>query len=173
MKYRRVVGVDPGTLKAGVIVWSVELGFVVSAVHVEMDEVRSIIETQASYPGTLVAVEDIQRYAHSGAALEDAFATREMIGRVLEVCDQNDLPWVKIRRPEVGEILCGTTKAKKGDLRLACYEYFKPEIRAKTKDQYVGSKERPGPVYLCKGHKGHTWSALAVACAAYKQEEAR
>ena len=92
----------------------------------------------------------------------EVFETCVWIGRFMEALDR---PHVLVYRREVKLHLCGSMRAKDGNVRQALIDAFG------GKDKAIGKKKTPGPLY---GVSGDVWAALAVAVTyADRTEQAR
>lgn len=92
----------------------------------------------------------------------EVFETCVVIGRLLQ-------SWIgpsdRLYRSTVKLHLCGSVRAKDGNVRQALLDAFG------GKEKAVGSKKQPGPLY---GVSGDVWAALAVAVTyADRTEQAR
>jgi hypothetical protein len=96
-----------------------------------------------------VSIEMIGHYGTGMSVGKDVFHTCLLIGRMLQIAPQAKL----ILRPTVKGIICGSARAKDGNVTQA----LKDQVGQR------GTKKEPGPTY---GVKNHAWSALAVAVAA-------
>lgn len=141
---KTLIAIDPGTEKSAMLVWNGEqVGFsqIVSNTllyqHLKITETRYplVIEMMASY-GMPVG--------------REVFETVLFIGRLIEVWESKGLAVKLAYRKEIKVHICGTTKAKDGNIRQALIDRFGA----------VGTKKKPGPLY---GVSSHLWSALAVA----------
>jgi hypothetical protein len=65
-------------------------------------------------------------------------------------------------RKDVKMLLCGTTKAKDGNVRQAIMDRY-----GSTREKAIGKKKTPGPLY---GVTKDMWSALGVAITAHEME---
>lgn len=137
----RILAIDPGTSKSGVVLW--EDGKVRSSTEMAND---SVLEEIACFRGE-VAIEMIASYGMSVG--KETFETCLWIGRMIQCADEPEVTRLVYRR-EIKIYLCGTMKAKDGNIRQALIDKLGP----------VGTKKTPGPLY---GISGHLWSALAIA----------
>jgi hypothetical protein len=99
----------------------------------------------------------------------EVFETCVWIGRYIEAWRSNgldvDLPYDTLYRSIVKHHLCGSMRAKDGNVRQALIDAFG------GKEKAIGKKATPGPLY---GVSGDVWAALAVAVTyANRQEQAR
>jgi len=96
-----------------------------------------------------VSIEMIGHYGTGMSVGKDVFHTCLLIGRMIQIAPQAKL----ILRPTVKGIICGSARAKDGNVTQALKDQVGPK----------GTKKDPGPTY---GVKNHAWAALAVAVAA-------
>lgn len=81
----------------------------------------------------------------------EIFHTCVWIGRFIEAWG---LPYTLVYRRDVKLHLCGSSKAKDGNVRAALLDRFGGKGKA------LGTKKAPGPLH---GMAGDVWAALAVA----------
>lgn len=106
------------------------------------------------YPTTHVAIERIK--ARGMRLGDDTLQTCEWVGRFQQICG-GDLPCVHLcYRPEIVHwITHGAPQANDASVRRCILDYYGP-----SRDQAIGTKTRPGPLY---GVRRDVWQALAVA----------
>ena len=80
----------------------------------------------------------------------EVFETCLWIGRFTEAAEANAIPVTLAYRKDIKIALCGSAKAKDGNIRQALIDRIGPQ----------GTKKAPGPTY---GFKKDEWAALAVA----------
>lgn len=100
--------------------------------------------------GLFIACEKlvIEQVASMGmAAGESLFETCFWSGRFAQAWGR---PFARLKRHQIKMHLCGTMRAKDGNIRQALIDKFGPQ----------GTKKSPGPTY---GLSGDCWAALAVA----------
>jgi len=83
---------------------------------------------------------------------KEVFETCVWIGRFMQVWHDPDAVRLIYRR-DVKLHLCGSARAKDGNIRQALIDKLGPQ----------GTKKAPGPTY---GVKSHAWAALALAVTA-------
>ena len=99
-------------------------------------------------PTELVAViEGIQSYGMPVG--REVFDTCYQVGRLLQVCDDNDIPTHIYNRPEYSRAICGAGKVTDAVLRQALLLRF-------------GADTKGGPLHLLKGNSDKR-SAYAIA----------
>lgn len=158
-----VVAIDPGTVLSGLVVLH---GYNVVEKHVlPNDEVLDFIDTM-EYVHTImdevhtvsVAIEWVACYGMAVGA--EVFDTCRWVGRfeqMLSIANWSDPP-TYITRKEVKMHLCGSMKAKDGNVRQAIIDMYPRTGGGKIPQ--IGTKKEPGPLF---GINSHIWSALAVA----------
>jgi hypothetical protein len=98
----------------------------------------------------VLAIEAIASYGMPVGA--EVFNTCIFVGRFQQAWRNPDAVKLIYRR-DVKLFLCGSARAKDGNIRQALIDKLGP----------VGTKAAPGPLY---GVKSHAWAALAVAVTA-------
>lgn len=109
---------------------------------VDNEAVKSILESNWE----AISIEMIASYGMPVGA--EVFETCLWIGRFVQAAAPK--PVRLVYRREVKMHLCGSMKAKDGNIRQALIDKIGPQ----------GTKKNPGPTY---GISGDVWSALAVA----------
>lgn len=139
-----ILAIDPGTDQSAFIVWdgrATKTGFVPNAELLAMIRHRwDLFES--------VAVEMVACYGMPVG--REVFETCLVIGRILEICDSIPTPARLVYRRDIKLHLCGSARAKDGNVRQALID----------KHGAPGTKKQPGATY---GISGHLWAALAVA----------
>ena len=164
MPKRLVIGVDPGPLASGLIVYEVpEEGAVGRVLHTEkqasLDTVRFALDAwrrRAAQSGTpcSVAVERTQAGPPSTAVVR----TTEVVGRLWEACTARSMDCHLYYRRQVLQALgCARHGNKDSHVRNALIE-----IHGGSRQVAIGKKADPGPLY---GVSSHAWQALGVVFA--------
>lgn len=143
-----IVALDPGTFQTAIVQWEGQK--VHEAMILDNEQCLTFLRGR-SKPFTL-AVEMIASYGMSVGA--EVFQTCLHIGRIQEIAIVRSIPCHLVYRREVKMHLCGSVRAKDGNIRQALVDKFG------GKDKAIGRKATPGPLY---GVSSHLWSALAVA----------
>ena len=147
-----ILAIDPGTEQSGYVILDAD-GQVVEAGVVPNDEMKKLVYSfSATRPSWTLAIEMIE--ARGMAVGRETFETCVFIGMLLEAWDHEK---VKVYRREVKLHLCGTCRAKDGNVRCEIIS------RYGGKEKAIGKKASPGPLYRVKSH---AWAALAVAITA-------
>lgn len=149
----KILAIDPGTTESG---WCKYIDGKVAGSGVEPNvEVADMLGSWWMFGGhggreePVVAIEMVASYGMPVGA--EVFRTVWWCGRFaqewLELSKR--LPY-EVYRKDVKLNLCGSLKAKDGNIRQAIIDKLGP----------AGTKKAPGPTY---GVKSHAWAALAVA----------
>jgi hypothetical protein len=152
-----VLAIDPGSSESGVVLWD---GHAVRWAKVESnEEVLIDIANEAALKTDLLAIEMIGHYGSGLAVGKTVFDTCVWLGRFLQC-------WIERReesttrlvlRPTIKTHLCGTPRAKDGNVRTAVIDRVGPK----------GTKKSPGPTF---GVVSHSVSALALAVCVWDTE---
>jgi hypothetical protein len=142
-----ILAIDPGTIKSG---WaSYEKGRVLAHGITDNHELLKMLPSWHASGGSL-ALEMIASYGMAVGA--EVFETCVWIGRFQQAWA--DPAGVRlVYRRDVKLHLCGSARAKDGNIRQALLDKVGPQ----------GKKAQPGPTY---GIRSHEWAALGVAVTA-------
>ena len=153
-----IIAIDPGPERSGYVVFD---GTRVLACGWDTThEIRCVfdewIEGQAS-----VVFEGVESYGMAVGA--ETFETVFVTGRLYEFATncRHESAVSRIYRKAIKLHLCGSARAKDGNIRVALLDRFGGEKVAK------GTKAAPGPLY---GVSGHCWAALALAVTWWDQQ---
>lgn len=140
---KRILALDPGTTETAYVVFDGATvhakGFLPNA------DMLALIKSGDLMPYDEMAVEMIACYGMPVG--RETFQTCVWIGRFIE---RSKTPSFYVYRKDVKVHLCGTVKAKDGNVRQALID----------KHGSIGTKKNQGPLY---GFSSHLWAALAVA----------
>lgn len=136
-----VLAIDPGPERSGFILWD---GTVIECGTLDNQSLRYRLGASTLNAG-LCAIEMIASYGMPVG--KEVFETCVWIGRFVE---RYPMPVHLVYRKDVKMHLCGTPRAKDGNIRAALID----------KHGAPGTKKQKGPTY---GLSGHLWAALAVA----------
>lgn len=140
-----IIAIDPGTTESAWLVWNTSLKLLESSCIVPNDEIlRMIIKFNPTF--TVLAIEMIASYGMPVG--REVFETCVWIGRFIQAWRAED--YRLVFRKDVKLHLCGTTRAKDGNVRQALIDKYGPP----------GTKKQPGTLY---GIKSHLWAAMAIA----------
>ena len=145
-----ILSIDPGTLESGYVIFD-RANVVVSGV-LDNDEMLELVRTACADE---LAIEMVASYGMPVG--REVFETCVWIGRFIQAWRAPSKPMM-VYRKDVKLHLCGSQRAKDGNIRQALLDMLGPQ----------GTKRAPGPLY---GVKSHAWSALAVAVVAAHQLE--
>lgn len=147
------LAIDPGTTESGWV--SYDSGRISDFGKWPNHELLDLVGQDR---GDYLALEMIASYGMPVGA--EVFETCVWIGRFhqrwLDSHRHRTDP-VMVYRKEVKMHLCGTTKAKDGNIRQAIIDIYG------GKDRAIGKKATPGPLY---GVSGDVWAALGLAITA-------
>lgn len=155
-----IVAIDPGPAQSGWCIY--DDGRVRDSGVRENEQFLRVLSTMGCIDGTL-AIEMIASYGMPVG--REVFETCVWIGRFMQA-------WAfpkevrLVYRKDVKLHLCGTTKAKDGNVRQALIDLFPATGGGKTPQ--IGIKAKPGPLF---GVSTHAWPALGVAITAKHQME--
>ncbi|MFY3535487.1 hypothetical protein [Achromobacter denitrificans] len=147
-----VLGIDPGPTQTG---WCVYLPDTHRVLSCGVADNAKMLERLQTVRYSRVAMEMIASYGMPVG--REVFETCVWIGRFMQALalpESVDL----VYRKDVKMHLCGTNKAKDGNVRQAILDLF-PRTGGGATPQ-VGTKGQPGPLY---GVSTHAWPALGVA----------
>lgn len=113
-----------------------------------LDQVKAMVRAEFT-----LAIEMVASYGMPVG--KEVFETVRWIGRFQQAWHSPD-DVMLIYRKDVKMHLCGSPRAKDGNIRQALIDLIGPQ----------GTKKTPGPTY---GVKSHAWAALAVAVTAEAQ----
>jgi hypothetical protein len=142
---RPVCGIDPGPREFSWVVWD-------GARVIECGDAPNYHPGSFSTAtcGSRIAIEWIESFGM--AVGREVFETVFSIGRMATLANVRLVP-----RRDVKLHICGSPRAKDGNIRQALIDRFGP----------VGTKKAPGPLW---GISKHRWAALAVAVTAFDLE---
>lgn len=155
-----ILGIDPGTTQSG---WCwMDEGKLVRSGVMSNGQMIEAIQTYLDVADVL-AIEMVASYGM--AVGKEVFETVRWIGRMQQTWLMPD-DVMLIYRKDVKMHLCGTMKAKDGNIRQAIIDLFPATGGGKVPQ--IGVKSKPGPLY---GVSSHAWPAIAVAITARHQLE--
>ena len=148
-----VAAIDPGTEKSAIVV----LDHAGGIAHKRISDNRCMLPLLRDIGGIsgvrALAVEMVASYGMPVG--RSTFETVLWAGRFIEA---GDLPHTLVYRKDVKMHLCGSMRAKDGNIRQAIIDRY-PAEGGGTVPQ-IGTKAKPGPLH---GISSHLWAALAVA----------
>ena len=138
------IGIDPGSTESAYCIVTPEYE-VFQTGKIPNEQMIAMLKQP---PTELVAViEGIQSYGM--AVGREVFDTCYQVGRLLQVCADNDIPTHIYNRPEYSRAICGVGKVTDAVLRQALLLRF-------------GADTKGGPLQLLKGNSDKR-SAFAIA----------
>ncbi len=137
-----ILSIDPGTFDSAFVYWDAEKKEIIDKGILKNLDILTYIQ-EATYDA--LVIEAIASYGMPVG--KEVFTTCIWIGRFWQA---SHYPVHLIYRKEVKSFLCGSMKAKDGNIRQALIDLVGPQ----------GTKKAPGPTY--KVHADE-WSALALA----------
>jgi len=142
-----IIEIDPGTTESAYVAY--RGGKVLEFAKIDNDELLRMIVDKNLEPERF-AIEMIASYGMPVG--REVFETCVWIGRFMQAAGGDvDL----VYRKDVKMHLCGSTRAKDGNIRQAIMDLY-----GSTKQESIGLKKSPGPLY---GISGDVWAALGVA----------
>lgn len=149
----RILAIDPGNTMSA---WcEIEDGKPIGAAKVSNDAVLDMLRK----PTAIIEAVAIEMIASYGMPVgKEVFETCLWIGRFLEACEVRLQRTMLVYRRDVKQFHCHTARANDASIRAALIDRFGP-----GRENAVGTKRAPGPLY---GIKGDEWSALAVGLTA-------
>jgi hypothetical protein len=143
-----ILAIDPGTTQTG---YALMEGKVIISKGI-MDNGEFVNMLSANCANTL-AYEMIASYGMPVGA--EVFSTCVWIGSFIQAFGRDrSFP---VFRKDVKMHLCGTPRAKDGNVRQAIIDMYEPSGGGKIKQ--IGTKSAPGPLY---GVNTHVWPAIGV-----------
>lgn len=149
---KTIIAIDPGPLHSGVIRLE---GDSVTFVDAGMEN-RYLREWAQRYTPDVLAVEGIE--CHGMAVGKPVFETCYMVGRLQQIAEDMDQPFMLVYRSQEKMHLCHSMQAKPKNIRQALLDMFPATGGGKTPQ--VGIQSNKGPLF---GVGTHAWSALAIA----------
>jgi len=163
MKLVGTLAIDPGPTESG---WCVMLEDAVlhSGVMPNAELLMYVQRNHFRVNPTGLAIEMIASYGMPVG--KEVFETCLWIGRFVQAWHAPELVKL-VYRKDVKMHLCGTTKAKDGNVRQAIIDRYPASGGGATPQ--IGTKAKPGPLY---GVSSHAWPAIGVALTIQAQQGA-
>lgn len=162
---RKLLGtlaIDPGPVESG---WCLMVGrHVMQSGVLQNAEVLDLLSGSESTFAAL-AIEMIASYGMPVG--REVFETCVWIGRFVQAWHDPESVHL-VYRKDVKLHLCGTTKAKDGNVRQAIIDLYPASGGGSTPQ--IGTKAKPGPLY---GVSSHAWPAIGVALTVQAQQGAQ
>ena len=162
---RRVLGIDPGPTKCGIVLYvdgkvTLSDNADVETVLQTLRDLGSMAALEHGQEAVHVAVERCSSYAGGSLpALQHLLPTAEVYGEIRRRALDSGLTFSGHRRRDVLTHLRIAGRAKDSQVRAVLAELHGCD----TLQQAKGTKANPGVLY---GVSGHAWQALAVAVTA-------
>lgn len=152
-----LLAIDPGTTESAYVV--LKDGKPITFAKVPNNELLHMLET-VDYFADECVIEMIGHYGTGMPAGKEVFETCIWIGQFTHAWNTNERSKAaRILRKTVAAYMCGSARAKDGNIRQAIIDrYGGPDA--------IGKKKTPGPLY---GISGDVWQALAVAITYHEQ----
>jgi len=148
----RILAIDPGPTECGYVVLDggelVECGIVPTWHCANFDIFNVLFDQSSRRDVPRLVVEMIASYGMPVGI--ETFETCYWIGAMC-----HEYNGKRIYRSTIKHHLCGSAKAKDGNIRQALIDRFGP-----GRELAIGTKKNPGPLY---GISSHCWAALALA----------
>ena len=146
-----MLAIDPGNVQSAFVVFEPmgATGYIMSSGIVSNQDMLALCEE--GFPDCCpdwMAIEMVESFGM--AVGKEIFETVWWTGRFCQAWDNEDVQHTRVYRKEVKLHLCGSPRAKDGNIRQALLDRLGPQ----------GRKSQPGPTY---GISKDMWSALAVA----------
>lgn len=148
-----LIAIDPGPEQSAYVLYDTVNGTPAAFEKVPNQLLLDTLEPLVEQDGNTAAIEMIASYGMPVGA--EVFETCLWIGRYAETFARLGVPVRFVYRKDVKVHLCGSVRAKDGNVRQALIDRYGP-----GKELAVGRKATPGPLY---GVSGDVWAALAVA----------
>ncbi|NLE15541.1 MAG: hypothetical protein GX626_06680 [Spirochaetales bacterium] len=147
----RVLAIDPGPQQSGLCMINSKTYSPIHAEKISNEEVLDLLPS----PDTLVVIEMVGHYGTGMPAGKEVFDTCVWIGRFLQHFTDCKLHVRQMMRRDVKLNLCGSARAKDGNVIQALVDRF-----ASGQPNYgKGTKKAPGWFY---GFKADVWQAYAL-----------
>lgn len=150
----KILGIDPGTVDSGYVVFNpLDMQVIESGVVSNEELLQSNVFDDAD----IICIEMIASYGMPVG--QTTFETILWIGRYVQVCIfKNKKFELLYKKKDINPTLCYSNKAKDANIRQAILDLF-PATGGGSVPQ-KGTKSNPGPLF---GVSSHAFSALAVA----------
>ena len=149
-----IFAIDPGTTKSAFVLYH-DREILLKGIDDNEDLIEAIREAALNdfHKASKLHIEMVASYGM--AVGKSVFETCVWIGRFIEAWDRD---WGYVYRKDEKMHLCGQTKAKDSNIRLAIIDRYGSE-----RSIAIGTKGKPGALY---GVSKDIWAALGVAITA-------
>ena len=149
-----LLGIDPGTVESGYVVFNSENMEVVESGVIGNEE---LLHLSAWGNAEIVCIEMVASYGM--AVGQTTFDTVLWIGRFVQTAVDKDKEYKLLyKKKDINPTLCYSSNVKDTHIRQAILDMFPPTGGGSVPQK--GTKAQPGPLY---GVSSHAISALAVA----------
>lgn len=149
-----LLGIDPGTVESGYVVFNSENMEVVESGVIGNEE---LLHLSAWENAEIVCIEMVASYGM--AVGQTTFDTVLWIGRFVQTAVDKDKEYKLLyKKKDINPTLCYSSNVKDTHIRQAILDMFPPTGGGNVPQK--GTKAQPGPLY---GVSSHAISALAVA----------
>lgn len=156
-----IMAVDPGTTQSAVVrIAQGENGEIQIDPFGIRPNVELLSRLRFGMTRYILIIEKIESFGM--AVGESTFETVDWSGRFREAHENKGGRVVRLTRRAIKLHLCGTSRAKDGNIRQALIDRFG------GKDVAIGYKDSPGLLF---GIKSHLWAALAVGVTYYDMQQ--
>jgi len=146
-----ILGVDPGNVKSAIVYFDTEKEEILEKQILENNECLAFFRNKSIVPDLCL----IEQIASMGMAVgESVFETCVWSGRFMECFSMLGWSVDRIKRMQIKNILCGSSRAKDANIRQRLIDLYGAP----------GVKKQQGKTY---GLKADMWAAFAV-CVAWK-----
>jgi hypothetical protein len=148
-----LLGIDPGTVESGYVVFNSENMEVVESGVIGNEE---LLHLSAWGNAEIVCIEMVASYGQ--AVGKTTFETVLWIGRFVQTAVDKDKEYKLLyKKKDINPTLCYSSNVKDTHIRQAILDMFPPTGGGNVPQK--GTKVQPGPLY---GVSSHAFSALAV-----------
>lgn len=155
-----IIAIDPGPEQSALVQYDDSDRTIVFHEKMDNSTLAGLLADRVCHPfeASTLAIEMIASYGMPVGA--EVFQTCVWIGRFVQAWNG---PHEFVYRREVKLHLCGSMRAKDGNVRQSLIDAFGGKAA-------IGTKKQPGPLY---GIKADVWAALGVAVTYADREEQR
>jgi len=145
----RILAIDPGNVQSALVLLNTDTQEILFKAILPNQECFLAFKREATAADVCI----IEQVAGMGMVVgETVFETAVWSGRFWQMLDSLGYKVERIKRNEIKNILCGSSRAKDKNIRQRLIDIFGEQ----------GTKKNPGKTY---GMKADMWAALAVAVA--------
>lgn len=160
-----IFSIDPGNTESAYVVYFPDTHTLGNFDKLANEQLREILTESLQWPHHY-AIEMIASYGMPVGA--SVFETCLWIGRYTEIIKRRGEASTLVYRKDVKRHLCGSLKAKDGNIRQAIIDQF--PATGGGKNPVIGIKSKPGPLF---GVSADVWAALGVALTFHANQQGR